>query len=140
MNHIILVEDDYDDVYFFKSANRNSASECEVSVFRDGAELLDFIYDESAYNSVGTPLIFLDLNLPKVSGLEVLSKLKQDGKLNKLPIIVYTTSTFQKDIEMAYELGAKSYITKKASIELLSDLLTSANEYWFNYCELPKVH
>ncbi|MDA8621286.1 response regulator [Psychrosphaera sp.] len=140
MNNIILVDDDNDDVYFFKKAVTDSKVECNVSVFNDGDTLLTFIYEQLNEKKSPPPLIFLDLNLPKVSGIDVLNKLNIDGIVSKFAIVIYTTSSDPKDIEMAYDLGAKSYFIKQANKSDLANFLNITKEYWFNYCELPKVH
>lgn len=128
MNEIILVEDDVDDIYFFKLACEQITPKPSLVILHDGTELLDYLTE---VNCVGK-VILLDLNMPKMGGLEVLKQLKKIEKLNQLIIIVYTTSDHSEDIKAAYQLGVKSYLTKPDNIEQLITLLTAICDYWFS--------
>ena len=79
MNHIILVDDDPDDVYFFESARKECPVNSEITVFNDGDLLLNYLRQNDNLNDGNQPLIFLDLNLPRLSGLDVVEKLKAKG-------------------------------------------------------------
>lgn len=134
MNHIVLVEDDPDDVYFFRQVIKKSDIELRLTNLSDGFELIEFLNRKQDEQF----LIFLDLNMPRMSGLEVLAKLKELGLINKHIVIAYTTSNYNKDIEDAYDLGTKSYIVKPSNQAELSSLIQSALEYWFNWNKLPE--
>lgn len=134
MNHIVLVEDDPDDVYFFRQVIKKSDIELRLTNLSDGFELLEFLNRKQDEQF----LIFLDLNMPRMSGLEVLAHLKEQKLINKHIVIAYTTSDYNKDIEEAYDLGAKSYIVKPSNQAELSSLIQSALDYWFNWNKLPE--
>ena len=134
MNHIVLVEDDPDDVYFFRQVIKKSDIELRLTNLSDGFELIEFLNRKQDEQF----LIFLDLNMPRMSGLEVLAKLKELGLVNMHIVIAYTTSDYNKDIEDAYDLGAKSYIVKPSNQAELSSLIQSALDYWFNWNKLPE--
>lgn len=129
MSKLILVEDDEDDIYFFKNACRREAVEVEIVILNDGSELLDYI----DANNCTSDLIMLDLNMPKVGGIEVLTQLKNSGLVYPLNVIVYTTSARKIDVEQAYRLGAKSFIQKPNSQEQLNFLIRSVYVYWFEF-------
>ncbi|GHF98447.1 response regulator [Thalassotalea marina] len=129
MSKLILVEDDEDDIYFFKNACRREAVEVEIVILNDGSELLDYI----DANNCTSDLIMLDLNMPKVGGIEVLTRLKSSGLVYPLNVIVYTTSARKTDVEQAYRLGAKSFIQKPNSQEQLNFLIRSVYVYWFEF-------
>ena len=139
MNHIILVEDDPDDVYFFKSGMRDCERDCDITVMENGDNLFRFLDRSEVSDEMESSLIFLDLNLPKMSGFDILTALKEQKLLNKLAIVIYTTSNYQKDIDKAYELGAKSYFIKPSKRGDLISLLNTTTDYWFNYNELPRM-
>lgn len=129
MSKLVLVEDDEDDIYFFKRALQDERITIDVTVLNDGAELLEYLQ----LHDCTTDLILLDLNMPKVGGLDVLAQLKSKGLLQRLNVIVYTTSARQSDIEKARRLGAKSYLQKPSSQDELRVLLKSLYLYWFKF-------
>ena len=82
-------------------------------------------------------LIFLDLNLPKKSGKEVLRLVKKDEKLRGVPIIVMSTSDFREDVELCYKLYANSYLVKPSDFSMFMDMVGSIKEFWYNKSVLP---
>lgn len=135
MNHIILVEDDADDVYLFRHVVQKIGLELRLTNLVDGFELIEFLSQKDNEQF----LIFLDLNMPRMSGLEVLEKLQKQSLVNKHIIVAYTTSDYNKDIQEAYDLGAKSYIVKPSNQAELSSVITAALDYWFKWNQLPKL-
>lgn len=127
MNDIILVEDDLDDIYFFRRACDSVISKPNLITLNDGTELIEYVQE----NNCSGKVILLDLNMPKVGGLEALRKLNKLGKTNKLVTIVYTTSDHEIDIKTAYQLGVKSYLTKPDNLQQLINLVSHISEYWF---------
>lgn len=134
MNHIVLVEDDADDVYLFRQVLKKTGSELRLTHLADGFELLDFLSQKSAEQF----LIFLDLNMPRMSGLEVLAKLQEQTLVNRHIVVAYTTSDYNKDIQDAYDLGAKSYIVKPSNQNELSSVISATLDYWFKWNQLPE--
>ncbi|ATD09042.1 response regulator [Pseudoalteromonas sp. CO348] len=125
---LLLVEDDPDDVYFFKRAYSSIANAPELKIFSDGHELLHYLDSIATYDQV----ILLDLNMPKMSGFEVMEALKNEQVADKLITVCYTTSTHHSDIRKAYQLGAKSYITKPGRLSDLESLIKLIKQYWFD--------
>jgi two-component system response regulator len=124
---ILLVEDNVNDAELTLRALKQRNLADQVHVCRDGAEAMDF------FASVGGPIpkvVLLDLKLPKVDGLEVLSRLKQDGRTKSIPVVVLTSSGEEPDIERAYALGANSYIVKPVDFEAFARAVSDVGLYW----------
>lgn len=134
MNHIVLVEDDADDVYLFRQVLKKTGSELHLTHLADGFELLEFLSQKPGEQF----LIFLDLNMPRMSGLEVLAKLQEQTLVNRHIVVAYTTSDYNKDIQDAYDLGAKSYIVKPSNQNELSSVILGTHYYWFRWNQLPE--
>ena len=114
-----------------------------IQVARDGAEALDFIFCEGAYadrNIKNTPkVIFLDLKLPKVDGLEVLQKIKSDARTDSIPVVVMTSSKEQKDVVESYRLGVNSYVVKPVNFEGFAKAVQDLGFYWLLLNQPPKI-
>jgi hypothetical protein len=126
---ILLVEDNPMDVDLTQRAfaKRNIANPLEVA--RDGAEALEYL----ARWDMGVPtpaVILLDLNLPKVSGLEVLRQIKTHPRWRVIPIVMLTTSSEDSDIREAYQFGVNSYIVKPVSFEKFMEVAIQIEVYW----------
>jgi CheY-like chemotaxis protein len=136
---ILLVEDNPDDVEITRRAFRKGRVANDLHVVRDGQEALDFLYRESGFG-IDTPrpdLILLDLNLPKVNGIEVLQKIKTRDGLSTIPVIVLTVSDREEDIITSYKLAANTYIQKPVQFDKFVDAMEALGEYWFVIAELP---
>lgn len=108
----------------------------------DGDEALDFIYQTGEYtgSNVDCPsVILLDLNLPGTDGREFIKEIKQDEQLKSIPIIVFTTSSNPKDIEVCYRYGVNSYMIKPIDIEKLKRTIEVFISYWFEVIVFPEV-
>jgi len=128
---VLVVEDNPDDVTIIKRAMRKSDIKCELSFAFDGEEALQFLYHEGKFEDAPRPdLILLDLNLPKIGGLEVLAKIKQDNKLRRIPVIVLTISDREEDMVRAYDSGAASYMTKPVDSKDFERLIQTVQDYW----------
>ncbi|KAF7600549.1 MAG: two-component system response regulator [Candidatus Dactylopiibacterium carminicum] len=137
---ILLVEDNPDDeVLTLRALDRNKI-ENQVVVARDGLEALNYLFGGGRYAgrdiSVMPAVIFLDLKLPRVDGLEVLRRLRADERTALLPVVVLTTSREPQDIHEAYRLGANSYIRKPVDFERFLRTVGLLAQYWLNYNEL----
>ncbi len=125
---ILLVEDNSDDEQLTLRAMRQSEVPNIIRVARDGAEALEHLYGPS---STRLPdLILLDLKLPKVSGLEVLQKIRSDPKTRSLPVVVLTSSDEERDIVESYNIGANSYIRKPVDFDEFIDAVRQLGVYW----------
>lgn len=127
MPKLVLIEDDDDDIYFFKLACKQANIHIDLTVLRDGQEFIDYVQNNLVLNTV----FLLDLNMPKVGGFEALQRIRNHPKFNQMIIIIYTTSSRDKDIYQAYELGIKSYLLKPNSISDIQALIYTVSQYWF---------
>ncbi len=124
---ILLVEDNADDEQLTLRAMRQSEVPNIIRVARDGAEALEHVFGAGARLP---DLILLDLKLPKVSGLEVLQKLRGDERTRSLPVVVLTSSDEERDILESYNLGANSYIRKPVDFDEFIDAVRQLGLYW----------
>ena len=119
--HILLADDDDDDRLFFKDAIEEVKVKTVVTMVNDGVELMDYLL--KAENHL-PDLLFLDLNMPRKSGMECLKEIRSTIKLKDLCIAVYSTSALEKDIEQTFIKGANIYIKKPNDFEVLKNILT----------------
>lgn len=131
---ILLVEDNASDEALTLRALRKSGVLNEVSVVRDGPAALDFLFCRGAYASrdpAEVPqLVLLDLNLPKLSGLDVLKELRADDRTKRLPVVILTSSSEDKDLLAGYGLGANSYVVKPVNFDQFSAAVRQLGLYW----------
>jgi two-component system response regulator len=133
-NIILLVEDNPDDETLTLRALRKNNILNEVVIARDGAEALDFLFGRGPFAgrdvTIQPQIILLDLKLPKIDGLEVLRRLRQDPRTRLLPVAILTTSNEERDILASYELGANSYIRKPVDFEQFMEAVRQLGLYW----------
>ncbi len=138
---ILLVEDNPGDVELTKRALRKSGINANMDVAEDGAEALDYLFcigDYAGRNPEISPqLILLDLNLPKINGLEVLKQIRATDKTKLLPVVVLTSSKEQVDVEAAYTNGANSYIRKPVDFIEFTNTINHLGRYWLDINEAP---
>ncbi len=128
---VLVVEDDQNDVMIIQRAMRKSGAHCELYFAQDGEEALDFLYHKGKFEDAPRPdLILLDWRLPKISGQEVLEKIKTDDHLRRIPVIVLTVSTSQEDMVKAYDSGAASYMNKPVDSKDFERLIQTVQDYW----------
>ncbi len=105
----------------------------------DGIEAMAFLHQEEPFTDAVHPhLILLDLNMPRMDGREVLAEIKSDPNLHRIPVIVLTTSTAEKDIRDSYDLHASAYITKPDDLDQFVEVFKSVEAFWFNVAKLPR--
>ena len=137
--NILLVEDNEGDVILTLEALKEEKADEYVSVIGDGQEALHFLRQEGRYAGAILPdLILLDINLPKLNGKEVLTSIKTDEKLKKIPVIVLTSSSSEKDILDAYRLQANCYVTKPLNLHAFTTAVRSIGEFWMKTVQLPQ--
>jgi two-component system response regulator len=135
---ILLVEDNPDDEALTIRALKKNNILNDVIVARDGAEALDIIFGGNNHPEPCIPqLVLLDLNLPKVSGLEVLKQIRSNEKTRILPVVVLTTSNEDKDRLESYKLGVNSYIRKPVDFKQFSEAILQVGLYWLVLNEGP---
>lgn len=128
---ILLVEDNADDEQLTLRAMRQSDVPNLIRVARDGAEAIEALFGAGASKTL-PDLVLLDLKLPKVSGLEVLQKIRSDSRTRALPIVVLTSSDEERDIVESYNLGANSYIRKPVDFDEFIDAVRQLGLYWLS--------
>ena len=138
--HILLAEDDENDVRITLRAIDKGELETSVSVVRDGQEALDFLRRVDPYGGAHRPdLVLLDMNLPKLNGMEVLRAAKGDPELRVIPILMLTTSQRQEDVATAYALGANAFITKPIRFARFVEVIRELATYWSEVARVPPV-
>jgi CheY-like chemotaxis protein len=137
--HVLLVEDSPGDVRLTSDALRSANSRVRIHVAREGAEAIAFLRKEGKYVDAPRPdLILLDLNLPGMTGSEVLTQVKADESLKTIPTLILTTSEAEPDIVNSYLLKANAYLTKPLRLDAFESLVKSVNDFWLMQVKLPK--
>jgi CheY-like chemotaxis protein len=135
---ILLVEDAPGDVRLTFEAFKKATIEVHLNTVKDGHEALDYLYRKGLYTDAKRPdLILLDLNLPKVNGHEVLSQVKNDSGLKRIPVVVLTSSNSQEDIQKAYDAHANCYLLKPGDLKDFFDLVRAIEDFWLTLVKLP---
>ncbi len=139
---ILLVEDNPQDVELTIRALKKHNLANRLITVEDGAEAIDFIFCQGKYTTRVLnrlpKVILLDLKLPKVSGLEVLKAIKQDGRTRSIPVVIITSSQEDPDIKEAYALGANSYVVKPVDFEGFVEAMSKLGLYWLLVNQPPK--
>ncbi len=143
-NHIqalLVIEDSDEDFEAFGRIMRKSSVANPIYRCIDGDDALDFLYHTGEYIDLAKAprpsIILLDLNLPGTDGREVLEQLKQDEQFKTIPVVVFTTSSNPKDIEVCYQYGVNGYILKPIDVQKLTRTLQVFIDYWFEAVLLP---
>ncbi len=137
-NYILIGEDDPDDRFLLQSAFEDVAGGCNLRFVENGVDLLNFLKAEAVKSSSIYPsFILLDLNMPRKDGREVLAELKTTPHFENIPVIIFSTTSNEREMKRCYELGANSYITKPNSFELLRDTMQALCNYWIQVEEAP---
>lgn len=142
MIDILLVDDNALDSELAVKALRKENITNPITVVEDGAEALDWLFGIGRYSNRDInhqpKIILLDLKLPKVSGLDVLKRIKNADGLRTIPVVVLTSSSEDPDIKKAYELGANSYVVKPVSSDAFIDTMKKLGLYWLIVNQQPK--
>lgn len=137
---ILLVEDNEGDIVLTLEALKAAKIRNKIDVVRDGEQALDFLKKQGNYKEATTPdIIFLDINLPKIDGTEILSSIKSDDTLRVIPVIMLTTSDAERDIMKSYHNHANCYITKPVDIDKFMEVIQTIKSFWINIVKLPKT-
>jgi two-component system response regulator len=137
---ILLIEDNPDDVELTLHALSKNNIVNPVEVVRDGQEAIDYLFYTGKYSDsthLLPGLILLDLKLPKVDGIDVLKKIKGDGKRKIIPVVVLTSSREERDLIESYNLGVNSYIRKPVDFDQFVDTIKTVGFYWLIINEAP---
>jgi CheY-like chemotaxis protein len=137
---ILLVEDNPGDVDLTIEALKDGKVRNRLSVVEDGVAAMAFLRREGKYADAPRPdVILLDLNLPRKDGREVLAEIKEDEQLRRIPVVVLTTSSSEKDILKSYDLHANCYITKPVDLEQFMEVVRAIEGFWLTIVKLPTI-
>jgi chemotaxis family two-component system response regulator Rcp1 len=137
---ILLVEDNEGDIVLTMEALKEAKIRNNIDVVRDGEQALQFLKKEGAYKEAESPdIIFLDINLPKIDGTEILSMIKNDDLLKVIPVIMLTTSDAERDIMKSYYNHANCYITKPVDLDKFMEVIQTIKNFWISIVKLPKT-
>ena len=140
LKRILLVEDNERDVELTLAALEEYNLANEVVVARDGAEALDYLYQRGKYSdrADGLPaVVLLDLNMPKVDGMEVLQRMKLDPILKQVPVVMVTSSRVEQDLVRSYELGVNAYVVKPVDFQKFIESIRQIGFFWAIVNEAP---
>ena len=137
---ILIADDDEEDRMLTRDALEESRLANPIHFVEDGVELLDFLYRRGRYaDEEASPrpgLILLDINMPRMTGLEALRHIKEDPDLRRIPTVILTTSRADEDIIRGYDLGVNSFISKPVTFQGLVSMMRMLGTYWFEIVEL----
>jgi CheY-like chemotaxis protein len=138
---ILIADDDEDDRLLAREALTQSRLRNPVDFVEDGEELLEFLRGTGRHaGRVDAHLpgvVLVDLNMPRLGGIEAIREIKSDAALRHIPLVVLTTSKDEADIYRSYDLGVNSYIVKPVTFTALVDVMRDLGRYWFEVVELP---
>jgi CheY-like chemotaxis protein len=137
---ILLVEDNEGDILLTLEAFKEIKVKNNIAVVKDGVEAIEFLKRQGKYSENVMPhLILLDINMPKLNGIEVLDFIKKDPKLKKIPVVMLTTSSSESDISECYDKFANCYITKPLDFGKFLNVVEAIESFWFSIAQLPKT-
>ena len=135
---VLLVEDDEGDILITREAFEFHKIRNPLHVVTDGEQALQFVRRTGPFTSAPRPgLILLDVNLPRLSGLEVLAELKQDPDLLVIPVVMLTTSQAEEDILRSYKLHANAYVTKPVDFDAFTAAIRQIDDFFLTLVRLP---
>lgn len=137
---ILLVEDNEGDILLTLEAFKEIKAKNSIAVVKDGFEAIEFLKRKGQYaDSIIPHLILLDINMPKLNGIEVLEFIKTDENLKKIPVVMLTTSSSESDIAACYDKSANCFITKPLDFGKFLNVIESIESFWFTIAQLPKT-
>lgn len=135
---ILMVEDSPSDAALAVEAFKNGMIANKLNIVENGVKALDYLLKRNGFETAVTPdLILLDLNLPIKSGFEVLEEIKKDEVLKRIPVIVLTTSSEEKDVLKTYDMQASCFITKPVEFDNFVGAVQALRQFWFKIVTLP---
>ena len=141
INPILVVEDSPEDYEVLTRAFKKAEILLPLVHCKDGADAMDYLKGQGVYqghaNCARPSFVLMDLNMPGVDGCSVIQKIKQDPTLNTIPLIVFTTSRSEKDVEETYRAGANSFMPKPVDMDGYVKVAQILKSYWFEYAILP---
>jgi len=141
---ILVADDDAQDTMLVKMAVERGSLGLQLSSVKDGEEAINYLLGREKFSDRQThpfpKMLLLDLKMPRLSGFDVLSFVRQQPELRKLPVVIFSSSDDPKDIQRAYDSGANSYLCKPHSNDDLSALLKALEDYWCKFNHFPACH
>lgn len=134
---VLLVEDDKEDVELILEALETSMADIILEIKHNGLEAYEYCTKQLTNSGSLPDLILLDLNMPLMNGHEFMSKIKKNESLKKIPVIVFTTSDAESDINKSYQNGASCYITKPIGFDQYEEIMESIKELWLKHVKYP---
>lgn len=138
---LLMADDDENDYVLLDCAARRAQLPAQLCWVKDGMELLDYLRGQGRYGDSATyprpTLVLLDLNMPRKNGLDALQEIRQDLGLRSLPVVIFTTSRSAEEIQLTYEAGASSFISKPPEFQRLVEIMEVLKHYWFETVALP---
>lgn len=135
---VLLVDDSPADIDLTREGLKRSRQHFQVSAVKDGAEAISYLHRQGKYVQALEPdLIVLDLNLPRKDGREVLSELKRDPRLMRIPVVIFTTSQASSDVNHSYAHGANCYVRKPGNFPDYAAVVQSMADFWLSLVTLP---
>lgn len=135
---VLLIEDNPGDVRLTEEVLRESGADCKLTTIRDPEEALSLLRGQGDREQRAIPeIIFLDLNLPKLSGLEIIERIRTTEGLSHVPIVILSSSQNPEDIRRAYKLGGNCFVRKPTSLDDFIHSITTCYEFWCNIVVLP---
>jgi two-component system, chemotaxis family, response regulator Rcp1 len=135
---ILVIEDNPGDARLIKEVLNENKILNNLTILKDGVDAMNFLHRKGEHKNAPRPdLIFLDLNLPKKDGREVLSEIKTSDVLKQIPVVIMTTSQSEEDIFKSYSLHANCYVTKPIDLEQFIKVIQSMEDFWFSLVKLP---
>ncbi|MCB9103939.1 MAG: response regulator [Anaerolineales bacterium] len=138
MIDLLYIDDNPNDAQLLFRTLEKQQITSKYFLLKDGEEALEFFFGQlNDNNPLPMPkIVLLDIKLPKVTGFEVLQKLKSDHTTKKIPVIIFTSSNERQDLELAYQLGANSYLVKPDKYQKLKELVQYLGKYWLDLNEI----
>jgi len=141
MKRLLLVEDDPDYLALVRRALRKAGLNYQMDAVEDGLQALDYLWRRGGFSDRSAEslprVVLLDINLPSLSGLEVLRRLRDEPRTRRLPVVLFSSSREHSDRAAGYDLGANSYLCKPADFRQLVSLVRQVSEYWLELNECP---
>jgi CheY-like chemotaxis protein len=138
---ILHVEDDADDVLLFQHACQKAGLACNLQAVRDGVEAIAYLSGSDQFSDRQRhplpELVLLDLKLPRVNGFEVLGWMRKEDRFRRLPVVVFSSSNHEADVNRAYDVGANSFLLKPVDFNALVELARTVHQYWLALNERP---
>ena len=135
---VLLIEDNPGDIRLIQESFKEKRFLAELIIIQDGEEALNYLKRRGEHEYEAPPdLILLDLNLPKLDGCEILAEIKSDNELRRIPVIVLTSSTEERDIYKSYDLNANCFISKPVDLDSFLNVLRSIENFWLTIVKLP---